>query len=63
MLFVAVNMARNAGVDPGVALRIANTKFEKRFRAMESLAASEGVQFDGQDLATMERWWEKIKSV
>ena len=32
VLFVAVNLARQAGVDPETALMACNAKFEKRFR-------------------------------
>lgn len=38
VLFVAVNLARHAGVDPSTALRHANAKFERRFRSMEARA-------------------------
>ena len=39
LLFVCANLARHAKVDVGGALRRANAKFERRFRAMEALAA------------------------
>ena len=45
VLFVAANLARHAGIDPGNALRGANAKFERRFRAMEALAAGQGRDF------------------
>ena len=35
LLFVAVNLARKAGVDPETALQSCNLKFEKRFRYVE----------------------------
>ena len=37
LLFVAANLTRHAQVDFGAALRRANAKFERRFRAMEAL--------------------------
>jgi ATP diphosphatase len=38
LLFTAVNLARHLNVDPESALRAANAKFRRRFRAMESAA-------------------------
>src|SRR5690606_2345336 len=42
VLFVCANLARHAKVDVGSALRRANAKFERRFRAMEAMAAADG---------------------
>src|SRR3546814_15046678 len=42
VLFVCANLARHAKVDVGSALRRANAKFERRFRAMEQLAREDG---------------------
>jgi len=61
VLFVASNLARKAGVDPEVALRRANAKFERRFAAMEALAAAEGVSLDGLDLDHWEALWVRVK--
>lgn len=61
VLFVAINLARHAGVDPGVALRRANAKFERRFRAMERLAAQRGRDFADLDLDAQALLWSEIK--
>ncbi len=61
VLFVAVNLARHAKVDAGSALRRANRKFERRFRAMEALAAAQGSVFSELDLAAQESLWERVK--
>ena len=50
LLFVAANLARHAKVDPGVAMRRANAKFERRFREMERMAAEDGVELASLDL-------------
>ena len=62
LLFVAANLARHAGVDPGTALRRANLKFERRFRAMEALASQRGQVFAELDLAAQEALWQQVKS-
>lgn len=61
VLFVAINVARHAGVDPSAALRHANAKFERRFRAMESAAAARGTALAALDLATQEQLWTDAK--
>ena len=62
LLFVAANLARHARVDPGAALRRANLKFERRFRAMEALAAAQGQAFDQLDLPAQEALWQAVKA-
>jgi len=62
VLFVAINLARRTGVDPSRALRQANAKFERRFRAMERLADAAGSAFDELDLAAQEALWQQVKA-
>ncbi len=61
VLFVLVNLARHTGVDIDTALATANAKFERRFRAMECLAAAEGVDFARCSLADQEALWQRVK--
>ena len=58
LLFAVVNWARHQGVDPEVALRAANGKFERRFRAMEVEA---GTAFEALDLDAKEALWQSVK--
>jgi len=61
ILFVCANLARHAKVDFGAALRRANHKFERRFRAMEALAAADG-GLAGQTLQAQDRYWDRAKA-
>jgi len=61
VLFVVVNLARHAGVDFSQALRHANAKFERRFRAMEQLAHEGGEPLSTHDLASQEALWQRAK--
>lgn len=61
LLFVCANLARHAKVDVGSALRRANAKFERRFRAMEQLARADGVRLQDLALEEQERYWTRAK--
>lgn len=63
LLFVCANLARHARVDVGSALRGANAKFERRFRAMEDLAQAGGESLPALPLDTQDRYWEQAKSM
>ncbi|MEM9739855.1 MAG: nucleoside triphosphate pyrophosphohydrolase [Pseudomonadota bacterium] len=62
VLFVCANLARQLQIDPEIALRRANGKFERRFRAMEALAHARGQEFDRLDLQAQEALWQAVKS-
>ena len=61
MLFVLANLARKAGVDPETALRRANGKFERRFRAVEAMIAGAGRTLSQCSLGEMEACWTAVK--
>ncbi len=61
MLFVVANLARKAKVDPEVALRQANTKFERRFRWIEAELAKDGRAPDQSNLEEMDGLWNRAK--
>ena len=62
LLFVAANLCRHARVDPGAAMRRANHKFERRFRAMEAMAAAEGVVLQDLPLEAQDAYWNRAKA-
>jgi nucleoside triphosphate diphosphatase len=62
LLFVCANLARHAGADVGAALRRANIKFERRFRAMESLAQADGHALADLPLEAQDRYWDRAKA-
>lgn len=59
LLFAAVNLVRAYGIAPEDALRAANAKFERRFRAMEQRAAG---NFAALPLDEQETLWQAIKA-
>lgn len=62
LLFVMANLARHLDVDPEAALRAANEKFTRRFRAIEAALAAEGRRPQDSDLAEMDALWNKAKA-
>lgn len=59
LLFAVVNLSRHLKLDPEAALRRANIKFERRFRAMEAKA---GDRFAGLSLDEKEALWHAVKA-
>jgi MazG family protein len=58
ILFAAANLARKLDIDPETALRRATSKFERRFRRVETLAAEHAV---GSGLDVLEALWQQVK--
>jgi ATP diphosphatase len=58
LLFAAANLVRAHGIAPEDALRAANAKFERRYRAMEALA---GGNFATLSLDEQEALWQAVK--
>ncbi len=62
LLFAAVNLVRAYGVPAEEALRAANAKFERRFRAMETLATARGLDFATMSLDEQDALWRDVKA-
>jgi nucleoside triphosphate diphosphatase len=58
LLFAAVNLVRAYGIKAEEALRAANDKFERRYRAMERLS---GGTFATLSLDEQEALWQRVK--
>jgi ATP diphosphatase len=61
LLFAVVNLARKAGVHPALALDRANRKFERRFQAIEKLAAERAIPVATAGLAVLDSLWDEVK--
>lgn len=61
VLFSAVNLARHIRVDAESALRRANSKFERRFTAMEADAESDGSRLADESSEALEARWRSAK--
>src|SRR5512139_1898718 len=60
--FIAVNVARLAGVDPESALKAANRKFRRRFRHVEERLRAGGRKPADSTLEEMDRLWDEAKA-
>lgn len=62
LLFSCVNLARHLGVDAETALRQANAKFDRRFRALETHVENQGDAVCGLSGDQLDVIWEKVKT-
>ena len=61
LLFAVANWSRHLKVDAEDALRAANSKFERRFRDMESLAHQRGLALEQLGAQEWEGLWQEAK--
>ncbi len=61
LLFTVANLARKLRIDPESALRSANGKFTRRFRAIEQRLAARGRSLHEATAAELEHEWQEVK--
>jgi MazG family protein len=61
LLFAFANLARHLKVDPEAALRAANAKFVRRFKAIEGGLQARGISLEEASLDQMEALWNEAK--
>jgi ATP diphosphatase len=61
LMFVMANLARHLGLDPEATLRMANTKFTRRFQGIEAALAERGSRPEASTLAEMDALWGEMK--
>ena len=62
LMFAVANWARHLQVDPEESLRLANAKFERRFRAMEKLAAERALVLKTLTPGQWDALWNEAKT-
>ena len=62
VLFAAINLARHGNIEPEVALRSANRRFEARFRWIEVALTAQGKAFKDAKLEELDGLWEQAKA-
>jgi MazG family protein len=61
LLFTVVNLCRHEGIDAEGALRHANAKFERRFRAVETRLSGEDRSMASTEAGQLEQLWDDVK--
>ncbi|MDB4470825.1 nucleoside triphosphate pyrophosphohydrolase [Deltaproteobacteria bacterium] len=61
VLFSCVNLARHLDVNPEMALRGANNKFEQRYRYIETKLSARGISASDATLEQMDQLWDEAK--
>ncbi|HHJ81102.1 MAG TPA: nucleoside triphosphate pyrophosphohydrolase [Candidatus Tenderia electrophaga] len=62
LLFACTNLARHVSVDPEVAMRGINHRFESRFRRVEELARQQNQLLPEMSLEEMDKLWDQAKA-
>ena len=62
LIFACVNLGRHANIEPEVAMRGVNRRFEQRFRRVETLARAQNQSLAEMSLEEMDRLWNQAKA-
>jgi MazG family protein len=62
LMFSLANLSRKLGVNPELALRKANAKFVRRFRALEDEIRSSGRDIGKMSLDELDAMWNRLKA-
>ena len=62
VLMSVANLSRLLGLGPEEALREANHRFDRRFRALEALAREQDLDLHQAELGQLEELWEEVKA-
>ena len=62
VLFATINLARHSNIEPEVALRSTNRRFETRFKWIETALSSQGKVFKDANLEELGALWDQAKS-
>ena len=62
LIFSVVNLARKLECDPRAALEKANARFDRRFRVVEQLAATRGIDVGRASLDELNALWDEAKA-
>ena len=63
VLFSCVNLARHLDVNPEMALRGANNKFEQRYRYIETKLSGRGISASDATMEQMDLLWDEAKGL
>ncbi|MFW1678661.1 nucleoside triphosphate pyrophosphohydrolase [Pontibacter sp. JAM-7] len=61
LLFAQVNLARHLGVNPEMAVRATNAKFQRRFNFIEAKVSAAGQPWEAFSLEELDQWWREAK--
>ena len=61
LLFAIANLSRKLGIEPEAALRKANAKFTRRFKALEAAIDGSGRRMSEMSLEALESEWQMVK--
>ena len=61
VLFAVINLARHGNIEPEVALRSANRRFETRFKWIETALSAQGKRLKDANLEELDALWDRAK--